>query len=61
MTGLPFQVSFERLGIEFMTPDLQGKFCTTAPGRRGGLVVERRIPEREVGDAILTRVAMLYP
>ena len=30
-------------------------------GRRRGLVVERRTPEREVGGSILTRVAVLYP
>ena len=30
-------------------------------GRLGGLVVERRTPEREVGGSILTRVAVLYP
>ena len=29
-------------------------------GRRGGLVVERCTPEREVGGSILTRVAVLY-
>ena len=29
-------------------------------GRRGGLVVQRRIPEREVGGSILTQVALLY-
>ena len=28
--------------------------------RRGGLVVERRAPEREVGGSILTRVTVLY-
>ena len=31
------------------------------PWRRGGLVVERRTPEREVGGSILTQVAVLYP
>ena len=31
------------------------------PGRRGGLVVECRTPEREVGGSILTQVAVLYP
>ena len=30
-------------------------------GRRGGLVVERRSPEREVGGSILTQVAVLCP
>ena len=30
-------------------------------GRRGGLVVERLTPEREVGGSILTQVAVLYP
>ena len=30
-------------------------------GRRRGLVIERRTPEREVGGSILTRVAVLYP
>ena len=30
-------------------------------GRRGGLVVERRTPEREVGGSILTHVPVLYP
>ena len=30
-------------------------------GRRVGLVVERRTPEREVGGSILTRVAVLDP
>ena len=30
-------------------------------GRRGGLVVERWTPEREVGVSILTQVAVLYP
>ena len=30
-------------------------------GRRGGLLVERRTPEREVGGSILTQVAVLYP
>ena len=34
---------------------------TTEGGRHGGLVVEHRIPEREVGGSILTQVAMLYP
>ena len=29
--------------------------------RRGGLVVERRAPEREVGGSILSQVSMLYP
>ena len=29
--------------------------------RRGGLVVERRTKEQEVGDSILTQVAVLYP
>ena len=29
--------------------------------RRGGLVVERRMPEREVVCSILTQVAVLYP
>ena len=29
--------------------------------RHGGLVVERRTPEREVGGSILTQVAMFYP
>ena len=29
--------------------------------RWGGLVVERRTPEPEVGGSILTRVAVLYP
>ena len=28
-------------------------------GRRGGLVVERRTPERDVGGLILTQVAVL--
>ena len=30
-------------------------------GGRGGLVVERRTPGREVGDSILTQIAVLYP
>ena len=30
-------------------------------GRRRGLVVERRTPEREVGGSILTQVAVLCP
>ena len=30
-------------------------------GRRGGLVVERRTPEREVGGSMLTQVAVLCP
>ena len=30
-------------------------------GRRCGLVVERRTPERKVGGSIVTQVAMLYP
>ena len=30
-------------------------------GRRRGLVVKSRTPEREVGGSILTRVAVLYP
>ena len=30
-------------------------------GRRDGLVVERRTPEREIGGSILTLVAVLYP
>ena len=30
-------------------------------GRRSGIVVERRTPEREVGGSILTQVAVLYP
>ena len=30
-------------------------------GRRDGLVVERRTPEREVGGSSLTQVAVLYP
>ena len=30
-------------------------------GRREGLVVERRTPEREVEGSILTKVAVLYP
>ena len=29
--------------------------------RRGGLVVERRTPEREAGGSILTQVAVLCP
>ena len=29
--------------------------------QRGGLVVERRTPEREVGGSILTQVAVLCP
>ena len=29
--------------------------------RRGGLVVKRRTPEREIGGSILTQVAVLYP
>ena len=29
--------------------------------RRGGLVVQRRNPEQEVGGSILTQVAVLYP
>ena len=33
----------------------------TYTGRRGGLVVERRTPEQEVGGSILTQVAVLYP
>ena len=32
-----------------------------ADRRRGGLVVERRTPEREVGGSILTQVAVLCP
>ena len=32
-----------------------------AIGRRGGLVVERRTTDREVGGSILTRVALLHP
>ena len=28
---------------------------------RGGLVVERRTPERVVGGSILNQVAVLYP
>ena len=31
------------------------------PGRRRGLLVERRTPEREVGGSILTQVAVLCP
>ena len=34
---------------------------TSLEGRRRGLVVERRTPEREVGGSILTQVAVLYP
>ena len=30
-------------------------------GKRGGLVVERRTPEREVRGSILTQVAVLCP
>ena len=30
-------------------------------GRRGGLVIERRTPKREIGGSILTQVAMLCP
>ena len=30
-------------------------------GRRGGLVVERRTPERKVGGSIFTQIAVLYP
>ena len=37
------------------------QLITIVNGRRGGLVVERRTPEREVGGSILTRVAVLYP
>ena len=36
-------------------------FITSETWRRGGPVVERRTPEREVGGSILTRIAMLYP
>ena len=32
---------------------------TRKPRRRGGLVVECRTPEREVGGSILTQVAVL--
>ena len=34
---------------------------TTGSWRRGGLVVERRTPEQEVGGSILTQVAVLCP
>ena len=34
---------------------------TIVCGRRRGLVVERRTPEREVGGSILAQVAVLYP
>ena len=35
--------------------------CPSSSRRRGGLVVERRTPERGVGGSILTQVAVLYP
>ena len=34
---------------------------STLKGRRGGLGVERRTPEREVGGSKLTQVAVLCP
>ena len=40
---------------------LQARSLMHKVGRRGGLVVERRTPERGVGGSILTWVAMLYP
>ena len=46
--------------LNFWTP----KYFTVITlklGRCGGLVVERRTPEREVGGSILTQVAVLYP
>ena len=44
--------------LELIMPNSFGKYMV---GRRGGLVVERRTPEREVGGTILTQVAVLYP
>ena len=41
--------------------DNQPSFDPLISERRGGLVVERRTPEREVGGLILTLVVLLYP
>ena len=39
---------------------LQARSLMRKVGRRGGLVVERRTLEREVGGSILTQVTMSY-